>query len=263
MNLTLTGRLIDCVRLSWRVPAVAVAPLLPPGLELATRGPWAFWSVLLGAVEGLRPDGEPEAPRTVSRHVLYRLHAQAMDDGAELLRGLYVVRWDASDGAEAVSGRVTGLRPQRAAIAIEASDAAASCVVSGTPRGEGDGAVRVEAGDASRPPDSCFPSLLDARDALAEPPVTLGVEGDRLTLARLRGDAAAWRETPVRVTEARLPFLDTLGGQGHVLELATRVAPVDLRWELGESRRLLGGEPLQHDGVPRHAPAPRPERVHA
>lgn len=253
MAWTMAGKITECVLLSYRTPAESVEHLLPRGLELVTRGPWAFWNVVLCKVEHVRPEGVPAFCGLRYHHVAYRLLVQAMDDRAELMRGLYFVRSDVDSVAvDVLGGRMTDLRPHRATIALEASDEAVRIETSGTLRGEGDARVRVEAGEVALPGDSAFPTLRDAREFLAYPPLGLAVDGDELALTRVLRNDAQWRETPMRVTEARLDYLDGLGQTDRVLELATRVAPIEYRWRLGERRRLLRGGRLQHEGVPRN-----------
>ena len=61
MNLSyaIQAKLTDAVQLTYRTPAESVRGLLPDGLELVQRGPWAFWSVMLSRVEKARPAGVP------------------------------------------------------------------------------------------------------------------------------------------------------------------------------------------------------------
>src|SRR5258705_13594760 len=99
LNLTAAGRLSECLLLSYRTPAESVRRLVPPGLELVTRGPFAFWNVVACTVDRMRPAGLPGCCGVSYHHVAYRLHVQAhAGNGEGTLRGLYFVRSDADSG---------------------------------------------------------------------------------------------------------------------------------------------------------------------
>ena len=76
-TISAVGRLSDCLLLSYRTPADAVRQLLPRGLELVTRGPFAFWNVVACRVDGMRLAGLPASCGVSYSHVAYRLHVQA------------------------------------------------------------------------------------------------------------------------------------------------------------------------------------------
>ena len=113
MSLTfaMAGRLSDCVQLTYRTPSDTVRDLLPSGLELVTRGPWAFWNVMGCRVEKLRPAGLPALCGLTYHHVAYRLRVQAMNDRAEVVRGLYFTRSEVDAKAVSMSGQYTPTTP--------------------------------------------------------------------------------------------------------------------------------------------------------
>ena len=123
MQLTLQGRLADTLLLTYRTPAESVRALLPEGLELVQRGPWAFWSVVCCKVEHLRPGGLPAALGASFHHVAYRLRVQAMTASAEVIDGLYFTHSDADAPLpvlfDALGNKLTDLRLHPAAIAME------------------------------------------------------------------------------------------------------------------------------------------------
>jgi hypothetical protein len=106
--ITMTGRLSSCVLLSYRTPAAHVRHLVPPPLELVTRGPWAFWNVVACRVERMRPRGAPRWAGVCYHHVAYRLLVRAPGlgpDGRDL-EGLYFVRSDADHSLITRGGNV-------------------------------------------------------------------------------------------------------------------------------------------------------------
>lgn len=258
MNLTMTGRLTDCTLLSYRTPAKTVAHLLPEGLELVTRGPWAFWNVVACRVEAMRPramDLLPDAALKipgvfpgagVSYHlVAYRLLVQAMTDRADLRMGLYFLRSDADARVlGAVGNRTTDFRFHPATIQLETGDHAYALDVVSADR-QGDATLRLAATPPGLAPGSCFPTMTDAQEFLKYRPYALAARGPaerrHLRIAEVQRDETAWAETPVTVAEARYAYFERLGQAEHVrLELATRVAPMDYVWKLGRREPLLG-----------------------
>lgn len=247
MNLTTTGRLTDGVLLSYRTPADSVEHLLPDGLELVTRGKWAFWNVVACRVEAMRPafPGVVDAPHALGvsyHHVAYRLLVQAMTDRVDVHKGLYFVRSDADARVLGTVGNwLTDFQFHPAVIDLQSGDHAYALDVTSTD-GRADAAVRLASQPPALPTGSCFPTLSTAAEFLRYPPLALATDdhdGD-LRIAEVQRDERAWRETPVSVVEARFGFFDHLGQTPHArLELATRVAPMDYVWKLGRRETLL------------------------
>lgn len=247
-SVSLQGRLADTLLLTYRTPAESVRALLPEGLELVQRGPWAFWSVVCCKVEHLRPGRLPKAMGVSFHHVAYRLRVQAMTASAEVVDGLYFTHSDAdaplSTLFDALGNRLTDLRLHRAAIAMQ----------------RGDDAVRVEVGaagyrlrldaahaPAALAPGSCFPTVEDARAFCRYPPAALSVHPAKqdaarreLHVMRVERIDSAWCETPVVLRDAALGYFDAIGQTDHAeLEWAVRLRPMAYRWVLGERRLLL------------------------
>lgn len=241
-SMSMVGRLDHCVLLSFRTPADSVASLVPDGLELVQRGPFAFWNVVLCHVHKMRPAGVPEALGVSYHHVAYRLMVQAMTDRVELRRGLYFVRSDADAALlGAVGNRLSDFRFHRGQVQWEAHDDHEAVAVT-TADGAADAtlAFRRQA-PAVHPADSCFPTCDDARAELKYEPFGMAVAAGRLKLAEVFRDESAWREDVIDVDphRTRFGFFDTLGQTDVHLELATQVAPLPYRWRLGRRERLL------------------------
>ena len=264
LNLTTAGRLSECLLLSYRVPAESVRRLVPRGLELVTRGGYAFWNVVACAVEGMRPAGLPEWCGVDFHHVAYRLHVQARAaNGDGTLRGLYCVR---SDGDSALVGGLgnlfTDFHFHPARVELSSRGGVVTLAVQGRnerpdprdgePEGDtGDAIARVSVDDnaadnlagASLAEGSPFMSPADAERVLQYAPLGMSVDldGRYLKLVEVLRDEAAWSERPVRVVEWHFRFFDELGlsRQDVQLERATRVAPIDYRWRLGRRVALL------------------------
>ena len=254
-KLTMTGRLSECLLLSYRTPAASIRRLLPPGLSLVTRGPWAFWNVVACRVDAMRPRGLAAALGISYHHVAYRLMARARTADGQAVEGLYFVRSDADSGAIACTGnRFTNFLFHRSEIGFERrpgrDDALTVSVLGRRGHYEADALLRVDTAPRDAAPSlsegSPFTSPEEAARFLKYQPLGLSVDLDArwLKLAEVMRDEQAWRETPVRVIEAHWSFLDSIGQTDVQLERATRVEPLDYRWRL--DRRL----PLA-DGLPR------------
>jgi hypothetical protein len=254
LNLTAAGRLSECLLLSYRTPADSVRHLLPRGLELVTRGGYAFWNVVACTVEHMRPALLPACCGVTYHHVAYRLHVQARTaTGDGTLRGLYFVRSDADSGLVGRLGNLfTDFRFRPAAVELSSRDGVLTVAVQGRggapdprdgePAGDpGDAIARVTVdGNADAgfiAPGSPFASVAEAERILRYVPLAMSVDldGRYLKLAEVVRDDAAWRERPVRVLESHFRFFDALGlpASDVQLERATRVDPINYRWKLG------------------------------
>ncbi|MEM1209614.1 MAG: DUF2071 domain-containing protein [Planctomycetota bacterium] len=239
MKWNFRGRLADCLLLSYRTPAESVRDLVPTGLQLITRGPWAFWNVVACRVEHIRPEGLPAWSGLGYHHVAYRLLTRCITTDAEFIDGLHFVRSFADHAFVTAMGQyVTDFRFHPAAIRVDAGgfalDRDATVVTLADP------APAVELA-ATWPADSCFPTLKDAQEFLRYRPLSMAPDGrGNARLAEVSRDDRAWRERIVNVGEHRHALFDELGQRDATLELATAIEPIDYRWSLGRTVGLLG-----------------------
>ena len=245
MRFSMTGRVNDCVQLNYRTPSETVRDLLPEGLELVTRGPWAFWNVMCCRVEKVRPAGVPAFCGLTYHHIAYRLVVQAMNDRAEIVRGLYYTRSDADARVVSLLGnRLSDFRLHPASIELKSSDCGVSYTAQETIYAQGDFVLDVAHAPARLIEGSCFPTLEDTRRFFRYTPNGLSVvernERRQLRLTRVTRNEQAWCETPVVVREARLGYFDAIGQSEHAqLEWACRLGPMEYRWQVGETMGLL------------------------
>jgi hypothetical protein len=247
------ARVADAVCLTYRTPAASVAGLLPAGLELVRRGPWAFWQVEARRVEHLRPARVP-APVGLSYHqVAYRLRVQAMTASAEVVTGVYDVHRvvDAPLPARValLGGRPGGPPPVRGHIAWAGSDCGVRVGVEPGPAG-GAHALRLELAHApaARRDGSCFATLADVREHCAPSRTRLTPEGrpgpagaGRLCVSRARRVGRTGGGTPLVVREASLGCFEQAGQAEHAeLEWAVRLRPAEERWERHAPVPLVG-----------------------
>lgn len=241
MPLSMVGRLCDCMLLAYRTPAASVRDLLPPGLELLTRGEWGFWSVVACRIEGMRPRGVPEALGVTYRHVAYRLYVRATTTGGEPIDGIYFVRSDADSGPIAAAGNAFSdfhFHPARIDLRADGRELRLAVRTGGDDAGRAH--LRALIGMPSEPPrGSPFHDRNEAAAFLKYRPLGLAVantpRGRRLRLAEVFRDEGDWQETPLQVAEAHWEFFHRLGQDAIELEHAVLVAPIQYRWRLGRS----------------------------
>lgn len=263
MNLSnaINGELTDCIQLTYRTPRDSVRSLLPEGLELVTRGPWALWNIMLSRVEHVRPLGIPAWCGVGYTQVSYRLMVQAMTDRAEVIRGLYFVRSDVSARAVSLLGNMlSDFHLHKAAVELDADDCGAVCKVSGTECGRADVLIDTAHAPASLLDGSCFPSTEDARQFCAFMPTSLNVDDTapvrRLRITQVLREQATHTQTPMVVRKAKLSYFETIGQDGVAeLEWACRYGPENIKVLAGKTAGLLM-QPRQskHSSAPlRHA----------
>ena len=232
MKFSMIGRLNDCLLLTYRTPAESVQDLLPPGLELVTRRGFAYWNILVSEVGNIRPLGMPAVFGVNYHHIAYRLHVRT-----EEMEGLFFVRSDADHRLVAAAGNwITDFRIHRANIRMTRDR-----ILARTKGGVADAVLQIRPGGRI-PTDP----LLRYRSK----GLSMTADG-RLRLAEVFRNEAEWRESPVRVVEAKWSYFDYLLQHEVSLVRATRVAPINYRWRLGRTldlRRRPYGEELAVSG---------------
>lgn len=229
MNVTMIGRLSECFLLAYRTRPETVERLLPPGLALALHEGDAFWNIVVSKVEKMRPAGAPRALGMSYVHVAYRLYVEALAQDGERLEGLFFVRSDVDRALMALGGNLaTDFRFHASDVSWRSEASTLDVEV----RGDAPARLRLDlapGSDAPMPPPF-----------LKYQPLGLSTNrrGTRLRLAQVERNEARWRETPVRVVDARWGLFEQLGQQDASLVAATQVAPLDYRWRIGATRRL-------------------------
>lgn len=248
------ARVAEAVCLTYRTPAASVVGLLPAGIELACRGPWALWQVVCRRVEHLRPAGVPGPMGLGFNHVAYRLRVQAMTASAQVVAGVYDVHSviDAPLPAlvDALGHRLRDTPPVLGHVEVDGGDCGVRvCVKPGAIGGAHALRLDVAHAPAARMEGSCFATLADVREGCApvDTCLTLGVEsnpeaGRRLRVTRAASVGRAAGETPLVVREQSLGYFEAIGQSDQVaLEWAARLRPVETRWELRAPQALIGG----------------------
>jgi hypothetical protein len=230
----------ECVTLTYALPADALRPLLPPGLELDTVGDTAFVAVALVQTERLRPDGVPPALGGSFFLGGYRVFTRFRTADGRTLRGLRILRSDTDRTMMALGGNLlTHYHYQRCRACITAIDDGIAFAVQ-TPDGAGDLDLRVTFGDAVLPPGSPFASLREARRFAGPLPFTFDYEAETHSIVAIEARRTNWRPAPVTVDVRALAFFDQPAFAGCTPQLAAafHVRDVDYHWLRGVRHAL-------------------------
>lgn len=245
MRLTMVGRLSECLLLAYRTPAASVRALVPAGLELLTRGEWAFWNIVVCRVDQMRPAHTPRLAGMSYWHVGYRLYVRTRTDQSGSLSGLFFVRSDADSALISRMGNLfTDFRFHAACVEAMNQGLQRRYRVHTGAGGPNDAQLEIEPQDSWKAAqDSCFHSVNEARSVLKYQPLAFSPDpsGRRVRVAEVHRDESQWREEPIQVVESQWDFLDRIQQGDARLELATRVTPIDYVWRLGRVERLAGG----------------------
>jgi len=215
--------------LAYALPAAALEPLLPPGLELDRVGEFGLLAVALVQTRALRPAGWP---RALGRDFFlsgYRVFARL--ENRPSIRGLRILRSDADSRVMTWSGNLfTRYGYELCRVRVERAGHHLKVAV------EGPAALRLEADlrPAGRPPlGSPFHDLKEARRFAGPLPNTFGWEPETHSLVIVGSERARWDPVPITVDVQELRFFDRFSNFKPRLANAFYVENVDYRWKHG------------------------------
>ena len=242
MKLTMIGQLEACHLLSYAIAAERAVKLLPSGLEPVTHAGSAFLNIVVCRVDRMRPKLVPRILGATYWHVAYRLQVRARLASGDTVEGLYFLRSDVDRRLFGFMGNVfTDFRFFTSRVVVDARSDALALDVDRTTGAPADARLRVDGiAHGELTPDSCFATLAERDACLKYMPFGLSTTrgGRTLRVAEVRRDESAWSEAHVRVLGADWAFVRHLDIGELRLERATRVAPIDYRWEIGRTETL-------------------------
>ncbi len=261
-----TGRLTAGLTMTYRTPIAQAQALRPAGLELVTRGRWAFLQVAAFRLEHLLPTGVPGCDAVDGCVMAYRLHTQVATDAATWVPGLFTARVDAPAALlDVLRTRRSVPQWHRAAVSLE--EVAEGWRLTGDTLTEA-GAVFDRSIHASTPRlarDSAFASVADALDLATRTTTLLSPADGAVRLATERPiSGGRWTHQPVTLDATHdappLPGLRALGQHHAALELVTALTPVDMAWRPARPVRPMSGGALLHRAMPHRAPSTHPRQ---
>jgi uncharacterized protein YqjF (DUF2071 family) len=227
-----------CLVVTWALPARALEPLVPPGLDLDTYdGHWGFVVIALVQTRNLRPAFLPAWTGRDYALTGYRIFVTHRDQAGRTRRGLYILRSDTGKRSMKFGGNLfTHYRYRLAGIGIVPSADRLDVRVS-TPGAEADLHVvaRLAAEPAPLPVTSPFRSDRDARRFAGPLPWTFDYEPPTRSIVMIRGRRSQWQPRQVAVEVRTCGFLEQapFAAAGPRLASAFHVAGLDYRWARG------------------------------
>ncbi len=220
--------------LAYALPAHALEPLLPPGLELDRVGDLGLLAVALVQTRELRPAGWP---RALGRDFFlsgYRVFARLRSRPS--IRGLRILRSDADSRVMTWSGNLfTRYGYELCSTRVDRSAEHLAVTV--------DGSARLRVGADLRPvhhvpTGSPFRDMKEARRFAGPLPNTFGWEPETGSLVIVGSARVSWEPIPVAVEVRALQFLERFAAFNPVLANAFYVEDVDYCWRRGVLERV-------------------------
>ena len=225
----------ECLTLTYALPASALRPLLPPGLELETVGDFGFVAVAIVRTERLRPAGVPGPLGCDFVLAGYRIFTRFQTARGRSIRGLRILRSDADRRLMVAGGNLlTHYNYHRCRAVIESAGNRLDVAIS-TADGGGDLELTVDLTDPSLPAGSPFASVREARRFAGPLPYTFDYEAETHSIVAIEAQRANWRPSPVAVRVRRMSFFaqPAFAGCTPILAAAFRVSHINYRWRRG------------------------------
>jgi hypothetical protein len=236
--LTINGMLNDSLVLTYRTSPGSVADMLPEGLRLYTVEDQAFWNVSVSRITQLRYGGLPRWMGVTCHHVSYRLLVHAPEGSDYRAPLLYQVKAQTDSALiRRVSDQLRVPELANAAVDLTLDDQVMLLKVH-SPDPEDSARLCAGLRVAPQPPaGALLGSLGEALDRLPvlSPCVYMGVQAEQagqMGHTELGFDPTALHVSQVHVFDAQWGPLLRLNQRRLTLEMALRVAPLEVTWHL-------------------------------
>jgi hypothetical protein len=232
--------------ITWAVPAHALEPLVPPGLDLDTYdGRWGFVVIALVQTRNLRPSILPAWAGRDYALTGYRIFVKHRDQSGRTRRGLHILRSDTDKRSMKLAGNLlTHYRYRLAGIGIVPAAGRLDVQIT-TSGAEADLCVvaHLDSRPAALPATSPFRSDRDARRFAGPLPWTFDYEPQTNSIVMIRGRRSQWCPQPVAVEVKDCGFLDQapFAAAGPRLASAFHFEGIDYGWARGT--RVMAGQP--------------------
>jgi len=231
------------VVVSYAFPADLLQTLLPSGLIVDAVGDLGFAAVAVVQADAMRPTG---LPRVLGRDYLlagYRVFCRFTTPEGRRLRGLHILRSDASAISMVVAGNLLTRYHYRHSRMTLREDGRLLRIRIASTDGLGDLDLTADlAGPLDLPGGSPFADLRAARRFAGPLPFTFDAEPESNSIVVVEGVRSSWDPRPVSAAVDRATFFDDARFRGvrPILAGAFHVADVDFRWRRGVRMRLPG-----------------------
>jgi uncharacterized protein YqjF (DUF2071 family) len=223
--------------LTYALPAEVLHPLIPRGLELDTYDGHAFMAVATVRTRGLRPSFLPRAFGRDFFLTGYRVFARFRKADGQTLRGLRILRSDATSVSMVRWGnRLTRYGYRKADVEWNRYGGALHFKVT-TPGAEADLEVTADIGGmpGALPTGSPFPDVETARRFVAPLPYAFDYESETDSMIVVLGHRSKWVPQPVDVQVQKNTFFEAMPFRGVQAQLANAfyIGDVQYRWDRG------------------------------
>ncbi len=223
--------------LTYAVPAVALLPLLPPGLILDTYENYGFLAIAMVQTRNLRP---AFAPRLMGRDFFltgYRIFTRYRTQSGRTLRGLRILRSDTdSEWMARWGNRLTHYGYRKVDVDYRKGPDLLEINIR-TPGAEADLCVRAHLASAPAPlpAASPFPGVMVARRFAGPLPFTFDFEPETHSIVRVEGVRRNWDPMPVEAEVLKNTFIER-GPFAHVSPILASIfhlANIPYSWKRG------------------------------
>ena len=241
-GLPIKANLHTSLVLTYALPAMVLAPLLPPGLTLDTFGDFAFVAIALVETHDLRPAILPAGCGMNFFLSGYRIFTRYRTQAGRSLRGLLVLRSDTNRWLMQFFGNLlTHYRYELSTCDVLKADCHYKIRVK-TPDGKADLRVDADLGaqHSMLPPHSPFANVTEARKFAGPLPFTFYYEKQTHSIIRIEGVRKSWNPRPVSVTvhEAAYLYQPPFRCASAVLANAFFLENVPYAWRPGIREKL-------------------------
>ena len=218
--------------LTYAVPKEHLQNFIPDCLELDTFDDrWAFLAVAMVKTKNLRPKGFPQFFGNDFILIGYRIFVKYNTSYGKRLRGLYIIRSETDKTKMSILGNIfTHYNYQKTDIAFKKNGNQMEVTSS-----KSNLLVRVEEdkNHYTLPPGSPFIDLKEARRFAGPLPFTFTYDNSKKEVLIIEGVRENWVPIPVKVTESRVGFIESLQLHGVVLANAFVIHDIPYYWKKG------------------------------
>lgn len=226
---TMVGTLRRCWLFAFHTPAQDASRYLPAGLELVTRGSFAFWNVVVCRIEAMRPKYTPSFLGVSYWHAAYRLYVRFRPKTGDPIEGLYFLRSDCDNGPMSFLGNyLTDFNFHKARISADERKDSTQIMID-SPDAPADAKLTAEPPALSR--ESAFESLEQAAAFLKYKPFGISMTpSGSASIVKIIRDENAWKSRLAHVDSSHWKFFE---GKNVHLELCYQVDPINYQWNRG------------------------------
>lgn len=213
--------------LTYSLPLEDLRPLVPDCLEIDSyQDRFGFLAVALVQTQNLRPHFFPAFMGNDFTLLGYRIFVRYRGKDGRKRRGLYILRSETDRVRMVLLGNFfTRYRYRKIKISWQDSSITSS---------EGLKLRRdPDAQNIELPDSSIFPDWRTARRFAGPMPFTFSYDRDSDLMTTVEGVRATWKPQPVKILEAKVPFLSELGLHHTRLANAFTVKDIPYQWKKG------------------------------